>query len=73
MDFVMSSLRTKKGCDSIWVIVDRLTKLAHFISIKIKYSLQKLVELYIEKVVNLRGILSSIVSHKHSRFISRFW
>lgn len=47
-----------KGCHSIWVIVDRLTKSAHFIPIKISYSLQKLVELYIEKVVSLHGISS---------------
>lgn len=73
MDFVMSFPKTIKGCDSAWVIVNRLTKSAHFILIKINYPLQKLVELYIEKVASLHGIPLSIVSDRDLRFTSRFW
>lgn len=62
-----------KGYASIWVIVDRLTKLAHFILIKIICPLQKLIELYIEKMVSLHGIPSSILSDRDPRLISWFW
>lgn len=73
MDFMTSLPKTGKGYDSIWFIVDKLTKSAHFIPIKIGYSLQKLTELYIEKGVILHGIPSSIVSDRDLRFTSRFW
>lgn len=53
MDFVSSLSKTTKGCDSIWFVVDRLANSAHFVSIKINYALQKMVELYIDKVANL--------------------
>lgn len=72
MDFITSLLKTTNGCDSIWVVVYRLTKFAHFIPIRINYNLQKLVELYIQKIVSLYGILSSIISDKDLRFTSRF-
>lgn len=72
MDFVTSLSKMMKGCDSIWVIVDRLTKLSHFLSIKTRYPLQKLAELYIEKIVSLCGISSSIVSDRDLRFTLRF-
>lgn len=73
MGFVTSLSKTTKGCGSIWVIVDRLTKSTNFILIKINYTLQKLVELYIEKIVSLHGILSSIVSDRDLRSTSSFW
>lgn len=71
--FMMSFPKKMKGCDSIWVIIDRLTKSDHFIPIKINYLLQKLAELYIEKVVSLHGNSSSIVSDRDLRFTLRFW
>lgn len=55
------------------MILDRLTKLAYFILIKISYPLQKLVELYIENIVRLHGIFSSTMSDRYLRFTSRFW
>ena len=73
MDFVVSLPRTSRGCDSIWVVVDRLTKSAHFIPINITYPLKKLTELYISEIVRLHGIPSSIVSDRDPRFTSRFW
>ncbi|KAG4202209.1 hypothetical protein ERO13_A05G321508v2 [Gossypium hirsutum] len=59
--------------DAIWVIVDRLTKLAHFIPIRIDYSLDKLAELYISEIVKLHGVPVSIISDRDPRFTSRFW
>ena len=64
---------TTKGCDSIWVIVDRLIKSVHFILIRINYTLKKLAELYIEKIISMHANLSSIMSDRDLRFTSRFW
>ncbi|XP_058741178.1 uncharacterized protein LOC131613535 [Vicia villosa] len=73
MDLVMGISKTAKGNDSIWVIVDRLTKLAHFLRIKINHPISKLAKMYIEENVRLHRILSSIVSNEDPRFTSRFW
>lgn len=73
MDFVTSFPKTGKGYDSIWVIVNSLTKSDHFVPIKIGYPLQKLVELYNQKIVSMYGISSKIMSDKYLRFTSRFW
>ena len=73
MDFVVGLPRTPRGLDSSWVIVDRLTKSAHFIPINIIFSLEKLTTLYISEVVRLHGVPSSIVSDRDPRFTSRFW
>jgi len=73
MDFVSSLPKTSHGHDAVWVIVDRLTKSAHFIPVNMKYKMEKLVELYIKEVVRLHGIPSSIVSDRDPRFTSRFW
>lgn len=64
--------QTVKNYDTIWVIVDRLTKSAHFILIRLNYLLERMTELYIEKIVNLQGIPSNIVSDGDLRFTSRF-
>ena len=55
------------------MIVDRLTKLAHFIPVRIDYSMNRLVELYVDEIVRLHGVPLSIVSDRDSRFTSRFW
>lgn len=73
MDFVIGLPKTVRGFDAIWVIMDRLTKSAHFIPIDINYPLQKLADLYISVIVKLHGVLSSIVSNRDPRFTSRFW
>lgn len=73
MDFMMKFMKTMKGRDSIWVIVDSMTKSAHFIPVKISYPLYKLSELYMENVVSLNGIHLNIFSNRNPRFISRFW
>jgi len=73
MDFVVGIPKTPRGLDSIWVIVDRLTKFAHFIPINIILSLEKLTSLYISEIVRLHGVPSSIVSDRDPRFTSIFW
>ena len=73
MDLVIGLPRAPRVLDSIWVIVDRLTKSAHFIPINIKFSLEKLTTLYISEIVRLHGVPSSIVSDRDPRFTSRFW
>lgn len=73
MDFVTGLPNTLKGSDTIWVIIDRLTKSTHFIPIKISFSFQRLTEIYIDNIVKLYGIPSCIVSDRDPRFTSRFW
>ncbi|XP_075088504.1 uncharacterized protein LOC142170482 [Nicotiana tabacum] len=73
MDFVSGLPRTQRNYDAIWVIVDRLTKSAHFLAIRMDYSLERLAELYINEIVKLHGIPVSIVSDRDPRFTSRFW
>jgi len=73
MDFVVRLPKTLNGHDAIWVVIDRLTKSAHFIPIKITDPVPKLAELYIRKIVRLHGIPASIVSDRDARFTSRFW
>ena len=73
MDFVMGLPRTSSGHDAIWVVIDRLTKSAHFLAIRATSSLNKLAQLYINEIVRLLGILVSIVLDRGPRFTSRFW
>lgn len=73
MDFVVGFPKTRRNHDAIWVIVDRLTKSAHFLPIRISSSLDELSKLYIKEIVRLHGIPVSIVSDRDSRFTSRFW
>ena len=56
MDFVMGLPHTPKGYDSIWVIVDRLTKSAHFLLVDIRYSANKYAKLYFDRIVTLHGV-----------------
>jgi hypothetical protein len=73
MDFIVGLPHTQEGNDSIWVIVDRLTKVAHYIPIKMTYSGAKLVELYMSWIVCLHGVPKKIVSDRGSQFTSKFW
>ncbi|KAG8485890.1 hypothetical protein CXB51_019244 [Gossypium anomalum] len=73
MDFVSGLPVTQSKKDSIWVIVDRLTKSAHFIPVRMDFSLDKLAELYVSQIVRLHGVPNSIVSDRDPRFTSRFW
>ena len=73
MDFVVWLPLTGRKHDSVWVVVDRLTKSAHFLPMRTDYSLDKLAELYIKEIVRLHGIPISIISDRDPRFTSRFW
>ena len=73
MDIVVGLPLTGRKHDSIWVVVDRLTKSAHFLFVRTDYALDKLVELYIREIVQFHGIPISIISDRDSRFTLRFW
>jgi hypothetical protein len=64
MDFIVGLPRTQSGYDSIWVIVDRLTKVAHFIPVKTIYSGLQLAELYMSRIVCLHVVPKTIVSDR---------
>ncbi|GJS11406.1 putative reverse transcriptase domain-containing protein [Tanacetum coccineum] len=72
MDFITKLPRTPSGYDSIWVIVDRLTKSAHFILMNEKYKMEKLTRLYLKEIVCRHGVPVSIISDRDPRFASRF-
>ncbi|GJW55078.1 putative reverse transcriptase domain-containing protein [Tanacetum coccineum] len=73
MDFVTKLPKTSNGHDIIWVIVDRLTKLAHFIPTRETNSMETLTRLYIKEIVSRHGVPISIISDRDSHFTSRFW
>ena len=73
MDFVVGLPLIGRKHDSVWVVVDRLTKSAHFLPVRTDYSLDKLAELYIKEIVRLHGIPISIISDRDPRFTSSFW
>ncbi|WVZ84528.1 LOW QUALITY PROTEIN: hypothetical protein U9M48_031554, partial [Paspalum notatum var. saurae] len=73
MDFIVGLPRTQKGYDSIWVIIDRFTKSAHFIPVKTTYRSKQYAEIYISQIVSLHGVPLTITSDRGSLFVSRFW
>ena len=73
MDFVSGFHLTQRKNDAVWVIVDRLTKFAHFLPIRLDYSMDRLAELYVSEIVRLHGIPLLIVSDCDPRFKSRLW
>ncbi|WVZ89653.1 LOW QUALITY PROTEIN: hypothetical protein U9M48_036032 [Paspalum notatum var. saurae] len=73
MDFIVGLPHTQKGYDSIWVIIDRFTKSAHFIPVKNRYNAQNYAEIYISRIVSLHGVPQTITSDRGSLFVSRFW
>ncbi|RVW85779.1 Transposon Ty3-G Gag-Pol polyprotein [Vitis vinifera] len=73
MDFVTGLPRTPQSKDSVWVIVDRLTKSAHFLPMRITDSVIVLSKLYVKEIVRLHGVPLSIVSDRDPRFTSQFW
>ncbi|GJR61349.1 putative reverse transcriptase domain-containing protein [Tanacetum coccineum] len=73
MDFVMKLPKSSKGYDTIWVIVDRLTKSAIFVLMREIDSMDKLARMYLMKVVTRHGIPLSIIFDRDPRFASNFW
>ncbi|GKF09066.1 putative reverse transcriptase domain-containing protein [Tanacetum coccineum] len=73
MDFVTKLPKTSSGHDIIWVIVDRLTKSAHFIPTRETYSVETLIRLYIKEIVSWHRVPISIISDRNNHFTSRLW
>jgi hypothetical protein len=72
-NFIVGLPRTRTGYDSIWVVMDRLTKAAHFILVKTTYNSAVLAKLYMARIVCLHGVLKKIVSDRGTQFTSHFW
>jgi transposase InsO family protein len=72
IDFIVGLPRTQSRYDSIWVIADRLTKVAHFVPVKTTYSGPQLAELYMSRIFYLHGVPKKIVSDRGTQFTSRF-
>ncbi|GJY71153.1 putative reverse transcriptase domain-containing protein [Tanacetum coccineum] len=73
MDLVTKLPRISSGHDTIWVIVDRLTKSVHFLPMREDYKMDRLARLYLNEIVSRHGVPISIISNRDSRFTSRFW
>ncbi|GKB13728.1 putative reverse transcriptase domain-containing protein [Tanacetum coccineum] len=73
MDFITKLSKTSNEHDTIWVIVDRLTKSAYFISTRKTDSMETITRLYIKEIVSRHGVPISIISDRDSHFTSRFW
>ncbi|KAI3824571.1 hypothetical protein L1987_06034 [Smallanthus sonchifolius] len=73
MEFFTKLPRSSHGYDTIWVIVDRLTKSRHFLPIREDYKMNKLAQIYVKEIVSRHGVPISIISDRDSRFTSRFW
>ena len=73
MDFVTHLPWTRWRHDAVWVIEDRLTKTAHFLAVRMTFTLQEFYRLYIREIVRLHGVPVSIVSDRDPRFTAHFW
>ncbi len=73
MDFVTGLPRAQSGADAVWVVMDRLTKFAHFLPVQVTCPLERLAQVYLDKVVRLHGMPTSIISDRDPRFVSYFW
>jgi transposase InsO family protein len=73
MDFIIGLPNTSQKHDSIWVIVDRLTKTAHFIPMHNTYNAKKYAEIYLDQIICLHGVPKTIISDHGAPFIARFW
>ena len=73
MDFVTYFPQTPRRQDVVWVIVDRLTKSAHFLRMRMTFTLEEFCRLYIRKIVWLHVVPVSIVSDGDHRFTTHFW
>jgi transposase InsO family protein len=73
MDFIVDLPNTSLRHDSIWIIVDRLTKTAYFLPVHTTYNAKKYAEIYLDQIVRLHGIPKMIISDRGAQFIARFW
>jgi hypothetical protein len=73
MDFIVGLPRTTKGFDSIWVKVDRLMKIAHFLPVKTYYPVITYAQIYVARIFSLYGAPKTIVSDRGPQFVYKFW
>jgi transposase InsO family protein len=73
MDFIVGLPNTSQKHDSIWVIIDRLTKAAHFVSMHTTHTAKKYAEIYLEQIIRLHGVPKTIISDRGAQFIARLW
>ena len=73
MDFLVGLPRSKGNCELIWVIVECLTKSAHFLPVKTTFTTDKYKKFYIGEIIRLHRALVSIISDRDPKFTSRFW
>jgi hypothetical protein len=73
MDFITKFPRTAKQHDSIMAVVDKLTKVSHFIPVKSTHKASNIVEIYMREIIKLHGVPKTIVSDRDSKFTSNFW
>jgi hypothetical protein len=73
MDFIIDLPNTSPKHDSIWVIIDRLTKTTHFIPVHTTYTIKKYAEVYLDQILRLHGVPKTIISNRGAQFIAHFW
>ena len=73
MDFFVRLPKNQNGYDSIWIIIDQLTKTIYFLPVKTTCSITQYAQVYLDKIISLNGVPLTIISNKGTLFTSHFW